>query len=109
MYSRTGVFSSNIKSSPSSRSLWTRTQSYSKTLSSQWTIETQCFPTSTFSGKKLDEFNLFSLFYIPRTYNLAFRGMSKLEADCKYNQEMHGLVGRSPRSFRVEEKEIEML
>lgn len=102
MCGENGLFSSNIKNSPSSRSLWTRAQSYPKTLSSQWTIETHCFPTNTFIGKKLEKFNLFSLFYLPRTYNIAFRGMSKLEAYCKYNQKMHGLVGRSSRSFRVE-------
>ncbi|WP_131795165.1 hypothetical protein [Fluoribacter gormanii] len=62
MSSGTGMISSNIKNSPSSRALWTRAQSYPKTLSSRWTIETYCFPTSTFIGKKLEEFNLFSLF-----------------------------------------------
>lgn len=39
MCGETGLFSSNIKNSPSSRSLWTRAQSYPKTLSSKWTIE----------------------------------------------------------------------
>ncbi|WP_454782829.1 hypothetical protein [Legionella sp. WA2022007384] len=109
MHSRT-IFASNLKGGgPSSRSLWTRAQSYPTTFSSQWTIEMHCFPTSTFFGKRLHECNLFSLFSMPRSYNLAFRGMSKLEADCEYNQRMHGLVGRSPRSFRIEEKESEML
>ncbi|WP_454786015.1 hypothetical protein [Legionella sp. WA2024007413] len=109
MHSRTPLFASNVKRGPSNRALWTRAQSYPTTFSSQWTIEICCFPTSTFGGKKLHEFNLFNLFSMPRTYNLAFRGMSKLEADCEHNQKMHGLVGRNPGSFRLKEKENEML
>lgn len=91
------------------RNLWTRSTPYPITNTKSWKIDTLCFDTNTFQGTKITDINIYEFFTMSRSHGLLLRGMHKDEADCKYNQQMHGLVGRNPASFRSENKEDEML
>lgn len=91
------LFPANLSTA---RSLWTRASVYPVTHDVSWRMQTLCFPTSTFNGSKLSDFNLFDIFTMPRTYSLLFRGMSKKESDCVFNKKMNGFVGREPSAFR---------
>lgn len=100
------LFSSSLVPS---RSIWTRASAYPVKYEASWRLDTLCFPTSTYNGSKLSDFNFFNIFTMPRSHNLLFRGMSKKESDCVFNKKMDGFVGREPSVFRSKDKEKMMI
>jgi hypothetical protein len=100
MYKTAGMFKAGSNMGNTARYLWSREINYPLINTSGWTIESRCFETSTLRGKPLNDRNLFKVFTDQEHIGkIVFRGMAKTESDCKYNQDIHGLVGRDPSIF----------